>query len=402
MWKMVKLGDVCEVFSDGDWIETKHQSEEGIRLVQTGNIKSGFFADRLDKARHISEDTFSVLNCTEIFEGDILVSRLPEPVGRACIIPSLNGRAITAVDCTIIRVRQEHVTSEYLNYYMQSPSYFSAVQEKVTGATRQRISRKNLNEVQIQFPPLVEQQRIVAKLDAAFGKIDTAIQIAVSKKTEIESLKGSILDDRLISLLEKQKIVCLSDVCERVSVGHVGITSKHYCENGVPFIRTQNVSKTGFNDSELKYITKEFHESLKKSKIQGGDVLLSRVVIDEMRTAVVPDEYGDANCANVILIRPNASLNSQYLSLLIKSRKSQKYFMGVKKGAAQQVVNTGILKKWQIPLPPIEAQKDFVEKIEQIFLHLDNLHAKAQAGIAELAKLRTAILADKLRANEAA
>ena len=130
MWKTSKLKDICRVFTDGDWIESKDQSVEGIRLVQTGNVKTGSFAGRKDKARYISEETFKRLKCTEVIEGDILVSRLPEPVGRACVIPKLREKAITAVDCTIIRT-YEDISPRYLNYYMQSTQYFSLVQEKV-------------------------------------------------------------------------------------------------------------------------------------------------------------------------------------------------------------------------------------------------------------------------------
>ena len=37
-WPMKTLGEVCEVFADGDWVESKDQSSEGIRLIQTGNV----------------------------------------------------------------------------------------------------------------------------------------------------------------------------------------------------------------------------------------------------------------------------------------------------------------------------------------------------------------------------
>ena len=105
-WQTIKLKDLCEVFDDGNWIETKDQSNSGIRLIQTGNIKKGIFANRENKSRYISEKTFIELKCREIFPGDLLVSRLPDPVGRACIIPNLNNRLITSVDCTIIRVKK--------------------------------------------------------------------------------------------------------------------------------------------------------------------------------------------------------------------------------------------------------------------------------------------------------
>jgi type I restriction enzyme M protein len=103
-WK--SLGEIVEFMTDGNWIESKDQSESGIRLIQTGNIGIGEYKDRDEKARFISEDTFQRLNCTEVFPGDILISRLPDPVGRACQVPLLPTKLITAVDCTILRFNQ--------------------------------------------------------------------------------------------------------------------------------------------------------------------------------------------------------------------------------------------------------------------------------------------------------
>ena len=97
-WEVKKLGDVCTLFADGDWIEKKDQSSNGIRLIQTGNVGIGVFKDRGEKARYISEKTFERLRCTEIIEGDCLISRLPDPVGRACILPNAGEKMITAVE----------------------------------------------------------------------------------------------------------------------------------------------------------------------------------------------------------------------------------------------------------------------------------------------------------------
>ena len=60
-WKKELLKDACKVFTDGNWIQTKDQSTEGIRLVQTGNIGFGYFRNKKDKSRYISEETFKRL-----------------------------------------------------------------------------------------------------------------------------------------------------------------------------------------------------------------------------------------------------------------------------------------------------------------------------------------------------
>jgi type I restriction enzyme S subunit len=173
-WGMKTLGEVCEVFADGDWVESKDQSTEGIRLIQTGNVGEGVFKDRSEKARYISEATFKRLRCTEIVEGDCLVSRLPEPVGRSCILPDTGERMITAVDCTILRFNPKQLLPTFFNLYSQSDNYLTTVAKECTGTTRNRISRSNLGQTPIPVPPLPEQQRIVALLDEAFAGLATA------------------------------------------------------------------------------------------------------------------------------------------------------------------------------------------------------------------------------------
>ena len=54
----MRLEDICTVFTDGDWIESKDQSESGIRLVQTGNIGEGTYLEKEARAKYISEGTF--------------------------------------------------------------------------------------------------------------------------------------------------------------------------------------------------------------------------------------------------------------------------------------------------------------------------------------------------------
>ena len=103
-WDVVPLSRVSQTFADGDWVESKDQSPDGIRLVQTGNVGEGRFKDRRDKARFISTETFDRLNCTEVLPGDVLVSRLPDPVGRSCVIPETGDKMITAVDLSLIHI----------------------------------------------------------------------------------------------------------------------------------------------------------------------------------------------------------------------------------------------------------------------------------------------------------
>ena len=151
---------LCDTFIDGDWIEAKDQSESGVRLIQTGNIGIGKYKDKTDKARYISEETFERLKCTEVVEGDILISRLPEPVGRACSIPGGIGKSITAVDCTIVRLNDK-VLPEFFIAFTNTPYYAMQIKKVLSGTTRLRISRANLGKIQVPLPSKDRQQQFV-------------------------------------------------------------------------------------------------------------------------------------------------------------------------------------------------------------------------------------------------
>ena len=221
-WLTKTLGDVCEVFADGDWVESKDQSSEGIRLIQTGNVGEGVFKDRVEKARYISEATFKRLRCTEIVQGDCLVSRLPDPVGRSCILPYTDGRMITAVDCTILRFNPKQLLPTFFNLFSQSDDYLTTVAKECTGTTRNRISRSNLGLTPIPVPPLEEQKRIVAKLDKAFVGLAKAKENAEKNlqnaRALFESQLESIFTQRGKGWVEKS----LGETCEMYQPKTIG------------------------------------------------------------------------------------------------------------------------------------------------------------------------------------
>ena len=179
---------VCTVFADGDWIESKDQADDGIRLIQTGNVGNGVYLDKGERARYIDEETFVRLNCTEVLPNDILISRLPDPVGRACIIPDGLGKSITAVDCSIVRLKS-HVLPEFFVAYTMTTLYAAQIGSSVTGSTRKRISRKNLGQVVIPTPDIDQQEQF-----AAFVRQSDKSKLAVKQSLEkLETLKKSLM-----------------------------------------------------------------------------------------------------------------------------------------------------------------------------------------------------------------
>ena len=186
----VALADVCAVFSDGDWIESKDQSDEGIRLIQTGNIGNGVYLDKSSRAKFVSLKTFKELRCTEVFPGDILISRLPDPVGRCCIVPDGLGRSITAVDCSIVRLNSDW-DPVFFRWFTQMDAYQAQVKTYLTGTTRQRISRKNLGKALIPRVSL-EDQRAFSSFANKVDKLRFDVQQQIEK---LETLKKTLMQE---------------------------------------------------------------------------------------------------------------------------------------------------------------------------------------------------------------
>lgn len=149
-----------ELFNDGDWIESEHITDRGVRLVQTGNIGIGRFVEKQNR-KYIYEESFEKLGCKELRIGDLLICRLAEPAGRACIFPPIGEeKVITSVDVTIFRPRTDVVDRRFLNQVFSTNSWFSTVNEMCGGTTHKRISRGALGRIKILLPNIKEQNKI--------------------------------------------------------------------------------------------------------------------------------------------------------------------------------------------------------------------------------------------------
>ena len=193
-WEQRKLATMCEKFTDGDWIEAKDQSDAGIRLVQTGNIGIAEYLDKLNNKKWISEETFERLHCEEVYPNDILISRLPEPAGRACIMPNLGTKMITAVDCTIVRPSKD-VSANFLLQYLSSQSYFDEVNTCLAGGTRQRISRGNLAGFDVPIPLDKTEQDVIGNFLCTLDNLITLHQRELEK---LQNIKKSMLEKMFV------------------------------------------------------------------------------------------------------------------------------------------------------------------------------------------------------------
>ena len=358
---MLELRNICTQIKDGDWIESKDQSAEGIRLIQTGNIGIGTYLDKDNRAKFISEETFNELKCTEVFEGDILISRLPSPVGRACLVPKLDGRAITAVDCTILRVDRDICIPKYFVYYTMSDMYLNQIDRFVVGTTRARISRKNLEGIKIFLPEISKQKKIVEVLDKAQELID-------KRKEQIEAL-DELVKSKFIEMFGdpvknpmRWKVSFISELCENLDKMRIPITSNSRVSGNIPYY-----GASGIVDYVQDYI---FDETLLLVSEDGAN-LLARV------TPIAFEVNGKSwvnNHAHVLRFK-NYALQ-KYIEYAINLQDISQYITGT----TQPKLNQAALNKFKVPVPSNEKLNEFLSIVNQ----LDKLKSQMETSLKEL------------------
>lgn len=184
-WNVTPLGDVAASLVDGDWIETRDQGGSSYRLLQVSNIGIGAFREA-GKFRYIEKPTFERLRCTEIELGDLLISRMPDPIARAWLVDRLREPAITAVDVAILRPPSPAV-GVYLSHWLNSPPALARAQAAATGTTRRRISRSVLARASVPLPPEPLLEMFAAAVKPALAE-RTAILHVIDRLTATRDL----------------------------------------------------------------------------------------------------------------------------------------------------------------------------------------------------------------------
>ena len=356
----MKLKDICSVFIDGDWIETKDQSDYGIRLIQTGNIGEGIFLEKQGKEKYISTETFKDLKCTEVFAGDLLISRLPEPIGRACIIPLKDDRMITAVDCTICRFDNSKVIAKYVCYFMQSKFYYNQLKKYTLGTTRKRISRKNLGTININVPNLSLQQKIIDVLDKIENLIDNRQQQLNLLDELIKSRFIEMFGDPVTNPMGWE-IRNLSQIAEYFN----GLTYSpdNIVDDGMIVLRSSNIQNGELDFNDIVRVNVKVKQNI---LVKDDDILMcsrngsARLV---GKAALIRDLKEPMTFGAFMMI-----IRSQYNKYLMQYLKLPAFRRQIKTAATTTInqITIKMLDDIKLPLPPIELQNKFAAFVEQV------------------------------------
>jgi type I restriction enzyme S subunit len=378
---------------DGDWIESADMDESGaIQLVQLGHIGEGRFKG--EPNRFITKEFAEQEDCTVLSEGDLLISRMQEPILRSCILPSFEQDSVMAVD--IARLQEdENWNRMLLKYIFNSRPIWKQGIAWASGTTRKRISRKNIEKLRLPTPPLSEQRKIATVLytvDRAIQKTNSIINELctlhqgwvnkiLTEGASSEPVVEGYLGPKEITYAKTWSIEQIGDIADvkggkRLPKGH------NYAEEKTdyPYIRVVDFINGTVVRDDLKYLKEETYNEISKYTISSDDTYISIAGNGLGQTGTVPDSLDGANLTeNAAKICELNGVEPEYLKLYLNSYLGDSEIHRATVGTGQPKLGLFRIKNLEVLVPPLPKQRKIVEisnKIE-LTIHLNREEKKS-------------------------
>jgi len=249
-------------------------------------------------------------------------------------------------------INEKIVDKDFL-FYLLNHIDFSDV---ITGSAQPQITVGMLSNKKIPLPPIEVQKEIVKKLEQKNAIIEDAKSLI--DKIERERANAQEIFDELDC-----ELVELGEITELITKGTTPTTYGHnFTTEGVSFIKIENITSDGeINPSSIMHISKETNNSLKRSILQKGDVLMS-IAGAIGRSAVVSEDILPANTNQAIsIIRLKEEFLPEYVSNVLNSSFVTEQLDKFKVGVAQKNVNLQQVGQIKIPALDINNQQKVIE-----------------------------------------
>ncbi|WP_374402300.1 restriction endonuclease subunit S [Flavobacterium sp.] len=399
-WKVVKLGEVTTKIGSGSTPTggSNAYKEEGISLIRSQNILD--FSFSIDGLAFIDQEQAYKLRGVIVEENDVLFNITGDSVARACKVPNRILPARVNQHVAIIRSDQERLDNDFLLYLLQSKKEELLILSEI-GATRNAITKVMLENLEIQLPPLPEQKAIASVLSSLDDKIDLLHQ----QNQTLEALAETLFRQWFIEeAKEDWEVLPLSEIAE-VKNGK-SFKSSDFTDNdfnSYEVVKMGHIERGGGLKLNPKkdFVSREM--DVEKWILNKGDIIMAmtdmkdNVVILGVPAMIDKDDHYVLNQRVArIYLKDNSKLISNYLLYIQLNNKDFIAELQTKANSGVQVnLSTEAIKESEILIPPIELQKEFGNKIIDLYSKIEINREQIQT----LTQLRDTLL-PKLMSGE--
>lgn len=254
------------------------------------------------------------------------------------------------------------LNDEYLVYYLN----YKDLNKYISGAIIKKLTQSSLKEINIEYPDLSFQEKIVSELD----KISEMISKYDEQLKELDKLSQSIFYEMFGDPVENEKgweVKKLGYICDVRDGTHD--SPKYVLKSEYILITSKNIVNGRIDFDNVNFITEEDYVQInKRSKVDDGDIIMPMIGTIGNPIIVQTNNIYKFCIKNVALIKfiNEATIKNLFLLYLLKTTAYAEYLISLNKGGTQKFVSLGIIRNLPIILPPLALQQSFARKIEAI------------------------------------
>ncbi len=308
--------------------------------------------------------------------GDVLLSKIVPHIRRSWVVGNDRGRRLIASGEWIV-FRSEKIEPRYLRHVLVGDPFHAQFMQTVSGVggSLLRARPAQVSKIKIPLPPLSEQRRIAAILDQADALRAKRREALAQLDSLTQSIFVEMFGDPATSSSNWQT-ESLIEVCEEIN--DCPHSTPKWTESGVICLRTSNLTTGSWNWDDTRYVSETtYTERSKRGELKPGDIVLSREGTVGI-AAIVTSHMRACMGQRLVQVRTSSNLlKPEYLLQHLLYVLSPKRIGQVMVGSTSQHLNVKELKSLRIPVPPLDDQVKFADRINALgsikFAHIDSL-----------------------------
>ena len=255
-------------------------------------------------------------------------------------------------------------------------------------STHKRYWIQQYSKIKVKIPSLSEQEKIVAKIEELFSKLDNGVETLKKTKQQLAVYRQAVLKEAFASCTKK---VTVESVCQHVTDGDHMPPPK--TKDGIPFIMISNIENHVIDWSNTAFVGDEYYNNIdNKRRPAKGDVLYT--VTGSYGIPVLID-FEKEFCfqRHIALLRPKDIIKQKFLYYAMQEPGVYAQATKGATGTAQKTVGLAVLRKIQIPFcDDIDTQTEIVNDIEAKMSLCDSIEKTVDTALQQAEAMRQSIL----------